>query len=364
MKFKRPKVLVAERLKEVGITRPKLLFKPGRGDFFNRLSYYLVKGSYGVIPEGEFGQELLPGKPIDSVSGVELLAFRGELKPDAAVVKRKGSVDFSGIEFNYPDFAVELSLFSRLRGKERKSLAVQLEITYGTVKDYFTKDNFFLLSAGDEALGFLRGIFKPFPFRLLSYRELSLYDTVIVLDPNADLEFDHSEVTPNTLLVVGGIVDSSQRLRGATAELLPQFKHRKITYRGLLDVVPDRINEIVKIVCDYLTEPRLELSDAVKMNLTRDSKLRFVRGLLQRESVRFLVNGELLRGIPLESYLKWKEELSLGDFFFRKGAKHVSGFFVFRPTIFDRVIGETVKRGKRVFILKELKDEDVYKVYP
>ncbi|RKQ63400.1 tRNA (adenine9-N1/guanine9-N1)-methyltransferase [Thermovibrio guaymasensis] len=361
MKFLTAKKVVAKRLYEYGLRRPKLLFKPGRGDFFNRLAYGLVRGKFGVIPKSLFNEDILPGKVIDKVEGVELLAFRGDEEADAVVVKRKGTVDFSDITFNYPDFAVDLSLFKELTERERKSLAVQIEITYGTVKDYFTPENFYLTSAPDEALSFLKGIFKPFPFRLLdSFEE---YERVIVLDPNAEEEFTHTEVTPNTLIVVGGIVDSSERLKGSTSKIMPDFLHRKITYKGIVSVVPDRINEIVKIVCDYLTSD-LSLYEAVKRNLTRDSKLRFLRKLLQEESVRFLFNGRLLRGIPEETYLKWKEELSLTDFFFRKAAKHVSGFFVFRSSIFDRVIGETKKRGKRVYILKELKDEDVVVQYP
>jgi len=361
MRFKRAKELLSEKLLKEGIRRPKLLFKPGRGDFFNRLAYGLVKGQFGLIPAEEFDEEILPGRAIDRVGEVSLLAFRGQERADAAVVKRKGTVDFSGLTFNYPDFAVELSLFSQLRERERKSLAVQLEITYGTVRDYFTPENFYLLSAGEEALNFLKNIFRPFPFQLLSGVEG--YDRVIVLDPNAEREFTHEEVTPNTLIVVGGIVDSSERMKGSTAKILPQFLHRKITYKGVVSVVPDRINEIVKIVCDYLTSES-SLHEAVRRNLTRDSRLRFLRELLQRESRRFLVGRELLRGIPQEVFDCWRQELSLSDFLFRKAAKHVSGFFVYRSSIFDRVVGETVKRGKRIFVLKELKDEDIVAKYP
>jgi len=361
MKFKRPKELLAEKLLREGVRRPKLLFKPGRGDFFNRLAYGLVKGRFGVIPADEFDEEILPGKAIDRVGDVALLAFRGDERADAAVVKRKGRIDFSDISFSYPDFAVDLSLFGELREKERKSLAVQLEITYGTVKDYFTPENFYLLSAGEDSLVFLKSIFKPFPFKLLNGVEA--YRRVIVLDPNADGEFTHEEVDSNTLIVVGGIVDSSERLKGSTAKILPQFLHRKITYKGEVSVVPDRINEIVKIVCDYLTSGS-SLYEAVRKNLTRDSKLRFLRGLLQKESRRFFVGGELLRALPEEVFNRWKQELGLTDFFFRKASRHVSGFFVYRDSIFGRVVGERVKRGKRVFVLKELKDEDVVAKYP
>ncbi|TCK05343.1 tRNA (guanine-N1)-methyltransferase [Phorcysia thermohydrogeniphila] len=362
MKFKRPKCLVAERLKEEGLKRPKLLFYPGRGDVFNRIAYKLVKGELGILKEEEFGESILPGKVVGECDGVELLALRGDVKPDSAVVKARGSVDFSGISFNYPTFAVDMSLFDKLLPSERKSLMVQLEIAYGVIKDYLTPENFIVTSAGDEAIKILEEFFYPsVPFQL--YSSLPKVENVIVLDPFGDEEFTHEEVTPDTLIVVGGIVDSSERMKGATLQILPNVKHRRITYKGSREIVPDRINEIVKIVCQYLTED-ITLEEAVRRNITRDARLRFVRKELQKNLVRFLVNGELLRGIPEELYLKWKEEFELSDFFFRKGAKHVGGFIVFRPSVFDRVIGETKRRKKRVFVLGELKDEDIVAVYP
>ena len=362
MKFKSPKVLISEKLLSEGIKTPKLLFNPGRGDFFNRLAYRLVKGEYGVFRAEEFDEPIRPGKVVARCKDVSLLAFRGDVEPDAAVVRRSGSVDFSDVRFEYPDFAVDMSLFNRLLPSERKSLMVQLEIAYGTVKDFFTPENFFVFNVPPEGKEFMEGFFSPevpFPVK----EEISGYSQVIVLDPNAEEEFTHEEVDENTLIVVGGIVDSSQRLKGSTRELLPSFKHRKITYKGIVSVVPDRINEIIKIVADYLTSPD-DLYTVVRRNLTRDSKLRFLREFLEDNLERFLYRGELLRGLPEEKFNWLKEEFDLTDFFFRKAAKHVSGFFVFRESLFGKVKGETVKRKKRVLILEELTDEDIVAKYP
>jgi len=362
LKFKSPKVLVSEKLISEGIRRPKFLFNPGRGDFFNRISYKLIKGEYGVFPASEFDEPIKPGKPILECCGVELLAFNGSVEADGAIVRRPGSVDFSGIDLKYPDFAVDLSLFGELLPSERKSLMVQLEIAYGVVKDFFTPENFFVFNASHEAKEFMEEFFSPrvpFPVK----EDVSGYSQVIVLDPNGEEEFSHEEVDESTLIVVGGIVDSSQRLEGSTKKILPEVKHRRITYKGIVSIVPDRINEIIRIVSDYLTSPD-DLYAAVKRNLTRDSKLRFLREFLEENVVRFLYQGKVLRGLPESKYLWLREEFGLTDFFFRKAAKHVSGFFVFRESLFGKVIGETVKRRKRVFVLRELSDEDVVAKYP
>jgi len=361
VKFKRPRDIVCEELHKKGIEKPKFLFNPGRGDFINRASYKLVRGEFGILRSSDI-EELKPGRFLEKCGEVSFLAYNGKELPDSAVVRRRGTVDLSYIEFSYPDVGVDLSLFWELHPSERKSLALQLELSYGVVKDYFTPGNFFVFNATREVEEFLSRFFKPkVPFSVKD--SLPEYSNVIVLDPNAEKEIDHREVDENTLIVVCGIVDSSERLRGATAGILREFKHRKISYKGIVSVVPDRINEIVKIVLDYLTSPD-DLSTVVRRNLTRDSKLRFLRKFLEKEIVRFYVNGRLLRGIPEEKFRWLVEEFGITDFLFRKASKHVGGFFVFRPSIFDKVMGETERRRKKVYLLEGISRDDVLKEYP
>jgi tRNA (adenine9-N1/guanine9-N1)-methyltransferase len=361
VKFKRPKEIFCKELYRLGVKRPKFLFNPGRGDFLNRTAYRVVKGKYGILRKEDI-PEIKPGKLIEKCKDVEFLGFKGNEIPDSALVRRRGTVDLSYIEFKYPDVGIDLSFFRELLLSEKKSLAVQLELSYGIVKDYLTPENFFVFNVTPEARKFLEKFFKPkVPFKLRE--SIEDYSNVIVLDPNAENEFNHEEVDEETLIVVGGIVDSSERLKGSTKRILRGFKHRKITYKGIVSIVPDRINEIVKIVLDYLTSPD-ELCEVVRRNLTRDSKLRFLRQFLEREIVRFLVNGKIVRGIPEEKF-KWLiEEFGFSDFIFKKASKHVSGFIVFKSSIFDKVLGETEVRGRKVFMLKEISDEDVLKKYP
>lgn len=361
MKFKSPKQILCEELLKKGIKSPKFLFNPGKGDFLNRSACRILKGEWGIIKSGEFGEKIKPGKVIGTCNGVEFLRFNGEEEADSAIVRRKGTVSFEGVSLKYPDFGVDFSLFDELLPSERKSLAVQIEIAYGVIRDFFTPENFFVFSVSPEAEEFLKAFFKPeVPFRV--ERQIPHYPNVIVLDPNAEVEFSHEEVDENTLIVVGGIVDSSQRLKGSTRRILPEVKHRRISYKGVVSVVPDRVNEIVKIVARYLTSEK-ELWEVVRENLTRDSKLRFLREFLEESLVRFYVNGELIRGLPEDKYLWLKREFDIGEFLFKKAAKHVSGFVVFKKSLFGKVKGETVRRKKKVFIVEELSDGDVVEKY-
>nr|WP_163328532.1 tRNA (guanine-N1)-methyltransferase [Desulfurobacterium thermolithotrophum] len=361
MRFKTPKELVATRLKEAGFRRPKLLFHPKRGDIFNRIAYGLVKGKFGIFTEKEIGEELLPGCKVDECYEIKLLAFMGDEKPDSAIVRgRKGIVNFSDIDFEYPLIAVDLSFYNKLLPREKKSLLNQIEITYGVVKDFFTPENFVLTSVSNEARKELEKFFTPYiPFSILDKPEQK---EIIVLDPYGDKDFTHEEITPQTLIIVGGIVDSGERMIGSTKEIFPNVKHRKISYKGSIELVPDRINDIVKIVCQYLTED-ISLSEAVRQNITRTAKLKWLRKALEKNLVRFSLKGKILRGIPEKLYKQWKEEFELTDFHFKKGAKHIGGFFVFKSTLFEKVEGKILKRKKEIFLLKELKNEDVVKVY-
>ena len=361
MKFKKPCQLIAERLKEESIFRPKFLLFPGRGNFLNRAAWEIVRGRFGVIKAENFGEEIKPGKVLSEIEGVKFLGLKGKEEADAVIVKGRGEIDLSDLKFRYPTVGVDFSLFEKLLPSEKKSLAVQIEIAFGTVKDYFTPENFVVTSLNEEGKSFLQEFFKPkVPFKTA---DIESFENVIVLDPNAEKEFTHEEVNENTLILIGGIVDSSERLKGSTAEILPEVKHRKITYKGKVEIVPDRINEITKIVCQYLTEDK-SLEEVVKENLTRDSKLRWLRKTLQKEVIRFYNGTTLLRGIPEEKWKKWQEEFGMSDFLFRKAAGHVGGFFVFRNSLFDKVKGKTKKRGKEVFVIEEISDEDVVKVYP
>ena len=361
MRFKTLKCLVAQRLKQLGIFRLMLPCNPGRGDPFNRLSWKLVKGELFVADTAEAKQEHRRGRVIGECPPVKLLAYRGTVKPDAVVSRTPASVRLDDVRYSYPEFLVDMSLFSRLTLREKRSLVVQLGMAYGVVKDYFTPECFAVSCADSGVKEFLNLYFSPSPpFRCLAGPPEG---KVVVLDPSGEEEFSHEEVDENTTIVVGGVVDTGGRLKGVTAELFPDAVHRRISFHGEVDIVPDRINQIIRIVCEYLTSER-SLNEVVAQFLTRDSKLRWLRGKLQKTMVRFLLDRTLIRGVPEDTVREWMETYQISDFLLRKASRHVGGFMVFRPSIFSRVKGETRRRGMRVLILSELGEEDVTAFYP
>ncbi len=364
MVFKRAKEIFAERLKRAGIKNVKYLRKPGRGDLFNRLAYLVATGRFKVVGKEEFG-EILPGRVFDSVDGVNLLFSSGNLEADAAVVK--STFDFEGIrlidkdDFRYPDIAVDMRFFPSLIDKEKKSLINQLEITFGIVKDYFTPENFYVIDEKGFSVSSLKSFFTPaVPFKICSE---PLKKKIIVLDPNADETLTRDDVDENTVLVFGGIVDHGERLKGATAEIYRGAVHRKIAYKGSILPVSDRINELTKLLCDFLTcEDSLE--EVVRRNLTRQAKLRIARELVAERLIRIKDINGVHKCLLLSFYSQLAEEFSLKDFHFRKASKHVNGFTVVKDEILDKIIKEETVKNRKIFQIEGLIDEYVVKKYP
>ncbi|WP_456484717.1 tRNA (guanine-N1)-methyltransferase [Desulfurobacterium sp.] len=364
MIFKRAKEIFAERLKRAGIENVKYLRKPGRGDLFNRLAYLVATGRFKVVGKEEFG-EILPGRILDSVGGVNLLFSTGSAIADAVILKSSGS--FKGVsiisreDFSYPDIAVDMRFFPSLIDKEKRSLFNQLEIMFGVVKDYFTPENFYLIDSEGYCVPYLKEFFTPdVPFEICSK---PLKKRIVVLDPNADETLTRDDVDEDTVLVFGGIVDHGERLKGATAEIYRGAVHRKIAYRGSVLPVSDRINELTKLLCDFLTCTD-SLEEVIRRNLTRQAKLRIARESVAANLKRIKdVNG-VHKCLPLSFYNQLAEEFSLKDFHFRKASKHVNGFTVVKDEILDKIIKEEAVKGRKILQIEGLIDGYIVKKYP
>ncbi|WP_297444238.1 tRNA (guanine-N1)-methyltransferase [Desulfurobacterium sp.] len=364
MIFKRAKEIFAERLKRAGIENVKYLRKPGRGDLFNRLAYLVATGRFKVVGKEEFG-EILPGRILDSAGGVNLLFSTGSAIADAVILKSSGS--FKGVsiisreDFSYPDIAVDMRFFPSLIDKEKRSLFNQLEIMFGVVKDYFTPENFYLIDREGYCVPYLKEFFTPdVPFEICSK---PLKKRIVVLDPNADETLTRDDVDEDTVLVFGGIVDHGERLKGATAEIYRGAVHRKIAYRGSVLPVSDRINELTKLLCDFLTCTD-SLEEVIRRNLTRQAKLRIARESVAANLKRIKdVNG-VHKCLPLSFYNQLAEGFSLKDFHFRKASKHVNGFTVVKDEILDKIIKEEAVKGRKILQIEGLIDGYIVKKYP
>ncbi len=318
MQFKKAKEILAEKLKEYNIQTVKHLRKPSKGDFINRLAYQIATGKLKVVKKRNFGKTT-PGKLIEEFNSVKLLMGKGSESPDAVIVKETSYIVekvLSPQELKFPHIAIDMSFFNLLKGREISRLLNQIELTYGTVKDYFTPENFFILDKEMKSLSALESFFHPeIPFNIKT--EIPENLEIIVLDPHGAKTLEKGEIDADTVLVLGGIVDHGERLTGATREILKNVPHRKITYKGEITAVSDRINELAKILCDFLTLPII-IDEAVKRNLTRQGKLKIVKEKLQKNTLKVNTEKGKERILPLSIYLSLKKEFNLADFHFPK----------------------------------------------
>jgi len=338
MQFKKAKEILSQKLKEQGIEKIKYLRKPDRGDFINRLAYQIATGKLKVVKKEHFGK-IIPGKVIENLNSVKFLIGKGDTEADAVIAK--GSENFYGEkiltlkDLQFPSIAIDMSFFNSLKEREKKGLLNQIELTYGIVKDYFTPINFFILDEKLLSLPALKNSFHPeIPFKV--EKQIPENKKVIVLDPHGEKTLDKDEIDTDTVLIFGGIVDHGERLTGATKEIFKNAPHRKVTYKGLTTPVPDRINELTKIICDFLTLP-ITMDEAVIRNMTRQGKLKIVREKLQEKILKVKTEKGRERVLSLSDYFSLKEEFNLTDFHFRKGGKHVHGFKVVKDSLIDKI---------------------------
>ena len=351
MKFTRPRKILAEKLLELGIEKPRLAFNPPSGDILNRIAYGISKKLLCV----EKGEDFKSGKVVDTEGSLRLLAFTGNEKPDALISRRGKPLNLELPK--YPKIAVDFTLSGLLENHELKSLFVQTSMAFSVVRNFFTPENFVLIGNNQVSNEFL----KKYSIKTAILENVEP-DSVIVLDPQGEKEFSHEEVSHDTVIVIGGIVDKSQRLEGITAKIFPDSRHRKITLNGETEIVPDRINEIAKIVCEYLTSEST-LEEVVVKNLTRDSKLRWLRSALQRNLIRIICGNRKLRVIPLSLWNEWKEKYGLNEFLLKKSSGHVGGICVVKDSLLEKVKGK-VKKGKREFLLVEnIREEEIVVCY-
>ncbi len=363
MRIEKTKEIFAKKLGQAGFKRVKILVKRGRGDFINRVAYDVAAGKLSVIRVEDFGQEVNGASVIEKVGQVLFLFGNGQISPQALIVKHckdKALSILSKKELKFPSFCVDMSYFGRLKDREKKSLLKQIAAAFGYVRDFFTPENFFILDEFGSSKDALERFFQPFvPFKV--FKKLP-HDKVIVLDPNASDVLNRDEVDKETIFLFGGIIDHGHRMKGETAKIFPEFKHRKVAYRGSILPVPDRISELTKIICQYITGEE-SLDEVVRKNMTRDSVLRFAREFFKKKIQRYRFKDGLKRGVFESDIRDFSTELKASEFIIRKAAEHLSGFYVFKDEL-KRISCKEIKEGKGACYVERDSNEFILRRYP
>ena len=207
-----------------------------RADEFslNKLAIKLQRGRL-LVKEGAF-----KGAEVDSHRGLRLIRGSGGETANLFASRRGERADL-GIKLEMPKIVIDYGLWTYHDEKEKWRLKKQTKLALETVREYLWDRNLVLASCPGEIVESLGpndffGDVLPDKFQ----------GDAILLDPNAGEEINRFE--EGGTYIIGGIVDRSNRIR--TAELGYDLPRRSIRLDGDAAAIPDRINALVRIICE------------------------------------------------------------------------------------------------------------------
>ncbi|AOL15560.1 tRNA (guanine-N1)-methyltransferase [Sulfolobus sp. A20] len=241
------------------VTRLKKVFKTG---YLQSIAINMLIYNYGLLKKEE------KGWIVSEEEKVKILAGNGEAKTNY-VTSKGGEIKIKEeIVPLEPQFIIDLGLFKEHTEEEKISLLEQIKLTLVTIRHYLSDLNLKLFN-------------KPEFFSLEVKNKVYTINQIpkektIVLNPYGDIIANESIILNSKFFIIGGIVDKGRRYKNATTLLAKKYGYDdlpqvKITLRGSIVGVPDRINKIVEIVLNTITGSSLE--DAIILSQSNADKL-------------------------------------------------------------------------------------------
>jgi len=263
---------------------------------FQRLAVEMLVNEYSIRESkglaGVIWKEVFEGRVLTIHGG------KGLERYEAEVVSGDGEISWRDLEARLPDppfplIAVDLGLWRLHSEEEIAKLRIQVAMSLSVVREYLWDRHLALTSAtGDikESLQTLMGRNKAL---ITSARPNELLwsvgaEEIIILRPDAPEDLTPEDVMKAQAFLIGGIVDLIPR-RGISRVLdrmVPWGKPRRITLRGSIIGVPDRINRIVEILLKarFLYRGDIERAIVSSMSKRDVSRRLFVEVMRASES--------------------------------------------------------------------------------
>jgi len=237
-------------------------YKPGRATgraAVNHFALYAARKGLGFDPEDA------PTRPLTSWRGLELAVPGNEGKADYRAVPGDAEIPAEELRARIPDypakphFVVDFRFWNEHSRFGQTNLIRQTSVTASTLRRYLSDRHLTIVNAPSEARRRFGKAFPTFEGGFRDWEELLSElgeDRVVLLDPNADEELTERDLERYDVFVLGGIVDNN--MQGWTEKLAPGIPadvvRRKITLRGRVEGVPDRINSLVEALCRVIVE--------------------------------------------------------------------------------------------------------------
>lgn len=221
----------------------------------------LVRG-YGIVGASSKGFNVLREEEFRG-ERFRILLGRGPERADSLLVdEHHGPVDISSsmLEDRLPDppfplFVVDLVLKHIHTQEELSSLRVQIAVSLSVIREYLWDRHLVVSSADAQTAQWLSEAFGAHKVMITRARPNEILwdvgaERVYILRPDA-----HHELTPEELMsadafLIGGIVDKIPR-KGVSRvldNLVPWGIARKISLRGSVIGVPERVNRVIEIL--------------------------------------------------------------------------------------------------------------------
>jgi len=181
----------------------------------------------------------------------------------------------------HPRFIIDVSLWRRHTKGELSSLMVQLMQTIREVRRYLWDGNITISGADPEFISLFKataGNMRTM-VKFTGSIPVDYLKSAIMLDPYGEVELTETMVKATETFIIGGISDSEVVRRGETYELYRLIKlgeygvpRVRITLRGVLTGVPERINKIVSILL-MVRFSGYSIDDAIIVNQSKADKL-------------------------------------------------------------------------------------------
>ncbi len=238
--------------------------------------------------------------------------------PSCMVSRFRKIIDREDIRVRIPEWpyiVVDLMYWNRHTQSEKGKLCLQLNQAYSLIKERFTGKELVVTWAGDEFRRMFYGpidritVYEGSTADFLAGRKIG---EVVLLDPWAEEELSKDDLRVRAF-IIGGIVDTSGSKRGTTPKIGRNLeehgisvRRRKITLRGDVIGVPDRINRIIGILLRIMEGVPMDRA-VYEFQEPRHARWR-LRRELPKKAFEVMVNGRRVKAVSmslLDEYSKW-----------------------------------------------------------
>ncbi|WP_181454348.1 tRNA (guanine-N2)-dimethyltransferase [Methanothermobacter tenebrarum] len=313
--MKRLSLIFKELLKKEGIGKVGSLCRLGWNDPFQEMAVSILDGRGAIIRLNE--PVKLAWNLDGELAGSSYYAYSPSDHDDIIIGKEKIIEEIS--KYEHPYFIIDLMYWDEHTIKEKRKLALQLNQSYGLIRDYLWGERLVLTWLNKEAESSMH-----FPLsRITSFKgpthqflaENGIKEAIL-LDPWAKRDIKPEDFTSKAF-IIGGIVDKTGDKKGTTPRIGEKLqenkikvKRRKISLMGDTVGVPDRINLILEILLKMMFEDKKMEEAILEIQPYRDARWR-LRKELPKHKIKLkgmaIIEKEIFHKYSRWLNIRWKD---------------------------------------------------------